>query len=130
MENEEDYTEGITRFKKIVNAMGLYVPPDEQLLIEQNELNADEMGTYPAVHAYVNEECFQKNRGFLIACINDCVYMCLESTYQDEVLYCNGSVPAWSYNDNMLIEHLGDLIREYKIDLVNKRLLKMQRDFN
>ena len=47
-------TEGLERFNKIVSYMGLFVPPDEQTMIEQNELGADEDGTYPAVHAYVN----------------------------------------------------------------------------
>ena len=70
-------TEGLERFNKIVSYMGLFVPPDEQTMIEQNKLGADEDGTYPAVHAYVNEDCWKNNRGHLIALIDEAVFICV-----------------------------------------------------
>ena len=39
---DNTYTEGIERFKKVVDFMGLFVPEDEQMLIDQNMLGADE----------------------------------------------------------------------------------------
>lgn len=125
----EEETEGIDRFNKIVSEMGLYVPPDEQMLIDQNMLGADENGTYPAVHAYVNEDCYKNKRGFLLACIDELCYMCLETKYENEQLYCNGSGPAWSYNDKMLIEHLSEMIKDYKLDLNRKRKAAILGDF-
>lgn len=122
-------TEGLERFNKIVSYMGLFVPPDEQTMIEQNELGADEDGTYPAVHAYVNEDCWKNNRGHLIALIDEAVYMCVETQYDGENLFCNGAVPAWSLTDSLLIEHLGSLIKDYKADLVRKKKLAMLADF-
>lgn len=122
-------TEGLERFNKIVLQMGLYVPPDEQELINQNMLTEDEYGNCPAVHAYVNEECCTNNYGFLIALVDEQVYMCYETVYEDGKLYCNGSVPAWSYTDEMLIEHLGTMVREYKLDIVRKKKADLERDF-
>ncbi|MCQ2975044.1 MAG: hypothetical protein MJ211_09555 [Bacteroidales bacterium] len=124
-----EYTEGIERFNKVVSYMGLYVPPEDQMLIDQNNLNADENGSYPPVYAYVSQECYEKNCGFLIAYIDEQVYMCYETEYINDKLYCSGSVPAWCYNDDMLIEHLSNLCKEYKADLVRKRKAKMLEDF-
>lgn len=125
-----EFTEGLERFNKVVAFMGLYVPPEEQMLIEQNELNADEDGSYPVIHAYVSKECYENDRGFLIALMDEQVYMCYETEYTDERLYCSGSVPAWSYNDDMLIKHLGNLCKDYKADLIRKRKAKMLEDFD
>ena len=122
-------TEGLERFNKVVSYMGLYVPPDEQNLIDQNMLEPDEFGTCPTIHAYVNEECANDNRGFLIALVDEQVYMCYETEYDGEKLYCNGSVPAFSYTDEMLIEHLGNQIREYKDDLSRKKKAALLQDF-
>lgn len=122
-------TEGLERFNKIVSYMGLYVKPEDQELINQNLLGADEEGTYPAVYAYVSDECANNDTGFLIALIADLVYMCYETEYINGTLYCSGSVPAWSYTDDMLIEHLGNLCKEYKADLIRKRKQKMLEDF-
>lgn len=127
---DNTYTEGIERFKKVVDFMGLYVPEDEQLLIDQNMLEeSDEYGDYPAVHAYVNKECYEGQRGFLLACQDEAVYMCLEAQYDGENLYCEGSVPSWTYSDEMLIQHLGDMVKEYKKDLVKKRKRDILMDF-
>lgn len=122
-------TEGLERFNKIVSYMGLFVPPEDQNLIDQNMLGADEEGTCPAVHAYVNEDCYKNQRGHLIALVDEMVYMCVETQYDGENLYCNGAVPSYSYTDDMLIEHLGNLIRDYKNDLVRKKKLSMLTDF-
>lgn len=124
-----EYTEGLERFNKIVSFMGLYVSPEDQMLIDQNDLGMDENGNYPPIYAYVSQEGYEKNLGFLIALIDEQVYMCYETEYINETLYCSGSVPAWSYNDDMLIEHLSDLIKDYKADLVRKRKAKMLEDF-
>ena len=122
-------TEGLERFNKIVSYMGLFVPPEDQNLIDQNMLGADEDGTYPAVKAYVNEDCYKNDRGHLIALIDEQVYMCVDTQYDGENLYCNGAVPSWSYTDDMLIEHLGSLIKDYKADLVRKKKLNILADF-
>ena len=115
---DNTYTEGIERFKKVVDFMGLYIPEDEQMLIDQNMLEeADESGDYPAVHAYVNKECYEGQRGFLLACQDEAVYMCIEAQYDGENLYCEGSVPSWTYSDEMLIQHLGEMVKEYKREI-------------
>ena len=51
---DNTFTEGIERFKKVVDFMGLYVPEDEQMLIDQHMLEeADEYGNYPVVSVQI-----------------------------------------------------------------------------
>ena len=116
-------TEGIERFKKIVSFLGLYVSDHDRTIMDDPEQNES-----AEIKAFVNEDSFNRNEGFLI-CINDgTVYMCLE-TVEDlkdslgtKEFVFNGAVPAWTMTDEMLIEHLGSLCNAYKRHENKKRL--------
>ena len=108
-------TEGIERFNKIVMLLGLYVDQNSQAI-----LNDPERMKHEPVMAYVNEDSFLNNSGYILSMIDECVYACLETVedMQDSLgnkdFVFNGCVPAWTYTDEMLCEHLGELCKEYK----------------
>lgn len=85
--------------------------------------------------AYVNEESFLNNSGYILSMIDECVYACLETIedMQDSLgnkdFVFNGCVPAWTYTDEMLCEHLGELCKEYKAHFQKKRLASLMEDF-
>ena len=123
-------TEGIERFNKIVMLLGLYVDQNSQEI-----LNDPERMKHEPVMAYVNEESFLNHSGYILSMIDECVYACLETVedMQDELgskdFVFNGCVPAWTYTDEMLIEHLGELCKEYKAHFQKKRLASLMEDF-
>ena len=67
-------TEGIERFNKIVMLLGLYVDQNSQEI-----LNDPERMKHEPVMAYVNEESFLNNSGYILSMIDECVYACLET---------------------------------------------------
>ena len=123
-------TEGIERFNKIVSYLGLYVDNDSKDILQDPERMKHE-----PVMAYVNEESFNNNSGYILSMIDECVYACLETVedMQDSLgnkeFVFNGCVPAWTYTDEMLMEHLGTLCKEYKAHFQKKRLAAMMEDF-
>ena len=125
-------TEGLERFNKIVDICGLYVPEEGKKILQDPERMKNE-----AVCAYVNEEAFMNNAGYIISVIDECVYACLETVEDLQTRggftkeFCfNGCFPAWTYTDEMLIEHIGDLCVEYKKHASNKALKSLQEDFD
>lgn len=125
-------TEGIERFEKIVDICGLYVTEDDKKRLHDPE----QMKEIP-VCAYVNEDAYTNNDGHILAIVDECVYMCLETVedlktadgFSKEFVF-NGAVPSWTYTDEMLIEHIGDLCIAYKSHRANKALKEMQSDFD
>ena len=67
-------TEGIERFNKIVTLLGLYVDQNSQEI-----LNDPERMKHEPVMAYVNEDSFLNNSGYILSMIDECVYACLET---------------------------------------------------
>lgn len=123
-------TEGLERFNKIVDLLGLYVPEESKEI-----LNDPERMEHVPVHAYANEECFLNNDGYMLAMIDGCVYACLETVEDLETgsgkkeFVFNGCVPAWTYTDEMLCMHLGELTKAYREHSVKKKLMEIQSDF-
>ena len=123
-------TEGIERFNKIVMLLGLYVDQNSQAI-----MNDPERMKHEPVMAYVNEESFLNNSGYILSMIDECVYACLETVedMQDSLgnkdFVFSGCVPAWTYTDEMLCEHLGELCKEYKAHFQKKRLASLMEDF-
>ena len=123
-------TEGIERFNKIVMLLGLYVDQNSQAI-----LNDPERMKHEPVMAYVNEDSFLNNSGYILSMIDECVYACLETVEDmkdslgNKDFVFNGCVPAWTYTDEMLCEHLGKLCKEYKAHFQKKRLASLMEDF-
>jgi hypothetical protein len=119
-------TEGIERFNKIVSSLGLYVDEESKKVLQDPE----RMKTEP-VYAFVNEECFTNQDGYILSMIDECVYACLETKddLHDKEFVFNGCVPAWTYTDEMLCEHLGELCHDYKEHIIKKKLAEIQADF-
>lgn len=110
--------------------LGLYVDQNSQEI-----LNDPERMKHEPVMAYVNEESFLNHSGYILSMIDECVYACLETVedMKDELgskdFVFNGCVPAWTYTDEMLIEHLGELCKEYKAHFQKKRIAALMEDF-
>lgn len=125
-------TEGVERFEKIVDVCGLYVTEEGKKILHDEERMKD-----TPVEAYVNEDAYRNHDGHILAIVDECVYMCLETVedlktadgFSKEFVF-NGAVPSWTYTDEMLIEHIGDLCIAYKSHLANKALKEMQSDFD
>ena len=85
--------------------------------------------------AYVNEESFLNHSGYILSMIDECVYACLETVedMKDELgskdFVFNGWVPAGTYTDEMLCEHLGAQCKEYKAHFQKKRIAALMEDF-
>ena len=123
-------TEGIERFNKLVSLLGLYVTEECKAILQDEERMKHE-----PVYAFVNEEAFTNQDGYLVSMIDECVYACLETKEELETGYgkkefvFNGCVPSWTYTDEQLIEHLGMLCKEYKAHNMKKKLAEINDMF-
>jgi hypothetical protein len=119
-------TEGIERFNKIVSLCGFYVDEESKKVLANPELMK-----HTPVFAFISEDQFNEHNGFIMSMIDECVYACLNTddfTDGKEFVF-TGAVPAWTYTDEMLIEHLGELAKNYKDFFVKKKLLKINEMF-
>lgn len=119
-------TEGIERFNKIVSLCGFYVDEESKKILSDPE----RMKTTP-VFAFISEDQYNEHNGYIMSMIDECVYACLNTDdfIDGKEFVFTGAVPAWTYTDEMLIEHLGELAKNYKDFFVKKKLLKINEMF-
>ena len=130
IDNEDnDYNlETLDRFEMVVNKLGLYLSENNKALcLAMREDNCDTLDV--PIMAYASEECETNERGYLVALNGGNMYMAMETKYIDEKFYCNGSIPVWGCSDEYVIDHVANLMKEYKLELSKRRKMKAIADF-